>query len=238
MWLLAMADDQLILAHRNSEWTGHAPILEEDIAIANIAQDELGHANLWYGVLADLSGTDADALVFQRPAAEWRNLQLAELPRGDWAFTMLRQYLLDTFEHVLLEGLLGSTHTGIAQVAARIRREELYHLRHSTAWITRLGLGTEESNRRMQAALDEQWPHTAQFFLTEQPELVEAGILPPTDGLRDRWFALVAPTLERCDLRIPALPASAPTRDQHTPHLAALLDEMQEVARLDPQADW
>src|SRR5437588_1295990 len=181
-WLLAHADDQLILAHRSSEWTGHAPILEEDIALANIAQDELGHAIQWYGLLTDLRGEHSgypDQLVYERGGADWRNCQLVELPNGDWAFTMLRQYLLDAYEHVLLEQLEHSQHQAVTAIAAKIRREELYHLRHSSTWVKRLALGTDESHRRIQAALDVQWPYVGQLFTQLQGDtlLVEAGYI-------------------------------------------------------------
>ena len=142
-WLLARADDELMLAHRNSEWTGHAPIIEEDIALANLAQDELGHATLWYGLLANLRGRPesyADELVYFRDAAGWRNAQLVELPKGDWAFTMVRQYLFDSYEMAVLPALMRSAHEPLAHVAQKIQREELYHFKHSSLWVRRLPL--------------------------------------------------------------------------------------------------
>lgn len=238
--LLAQADDELILAHRDAEWTGHAPILEEDIGLANIAQDELGHAALWYGLHQQLTGRDPDQLVFHREAAGWRNVQLVELPKGDWAFTMLRQYLFDSYELVWLAPLAESRHAGIAQAAAKIRKEELYHYRHSCAWVRRLGLGTEESQRRMQNALNEMWPYTPQLFATLEDEiaLVNAGYVPPLAAVREAWIAEVLPRLEAAGLTIP-LAATVPLRrDEHTPHLAELLREMQKVARADPEAEW
>src|SRR5215471_16608308 len=137
-YLLALADDELLLGHRDSEWTGHAPILEEDIAFANLAQDEIGHAALWYGLLRNLDGSDPDRLIFFREPGAFRNAQLVELPKGDWAFSMLRQYLFDAAESVRLPLLAVSTHRPLAEAAAKIRPEELYHLRHTQAWIQRL----------------------------------------------------------------------------------------------------
>lgn len=238
--LLAFADDEMILAHRNSEWTGHAPILEEDIALANIAQDELGHAQLWYGLYQSLNGATPDALVFFRDPVDWRNVQLVELPRGDWAFTMLRQYLFDSYELAQLARLVESRHAEVAQTAAKIQKEELYHQRHSSAWVRRLGLGTEESHRRMQAALDALWPYTAQLFAPgeEEEALVKAGITPPPVEVHEAWAANVLPWLEAAGLDIPLAPTVTPRRDEHTPHLAALLAEMQSVARSDPAAEW
>jgi ring-1,2-phenylacetyl-CoA epoxidase subunit PaaC len=156
--LLAMADDELVLAHRNSEWTGHAPILEEDIAFSNIAQDELGHAGLFYNIIQALTEEVPDQLVFFREAAEFRNVQMVELPKGDWAFSMVRQYLFDAFEMVRATQLVNSSYRPLADVAAKIRQEELYHYRHTSNWVHRLGLGTEESHGRMQTALDQLWP--------------------------------------------------------------------------------
>jgi ring-1,2-phenylacetyl-CoA epoxidase subunit PaaC len=153
-YLLALADDELILGHRDSEWTGHAPILEEDIAFANIAQDEIGHASLWYGLVQRLGGAEPDRLVFFRPPSEYRNAPLVELPKGDWAFSMLRQYLFDAAEAQRLPLLAASAHRPLAEAAAKIRTEEIYHLRHTQAWIERLAQGTAESHGRTQAALD------------------------------------------------------------------------------------
>lgn len=242
-WLLAQADDQVIMAHRASEWTGHAPILEEDIALANIAQDELGHATLWYGLLASVASEAEDypdRLVYERAVAAWRNLQLVELPNGDWAFTMLRQFFMDVYEQVQLAHLERSQHTGIAEIAAKVRREELYHLKHTSAWVRRLALGTEESHGRMQAALDAQWPYIAQLFapLPGEEQLVAAGYVPGAVALRAEWEGVVLPLLAEGELRIPDAAAPVSDRAEHTPHLRALLDDLQQVARLDREADW
>jgi len=238
--LLALADDELILAHRASEWTGHAPILEEDIGLANIAQDELGHAGLWYDLYAALAGSDPDRLVFFRDAGGWRNVQLVELPKGDWAFTMLRQYLFDSYEAALLERLAEGRHEGIAGAAGKIRKEELYHARHSSAWVKRLALGTEESRRRSQDALDLLWPYTRQLFIPHEGDerLAAAGYAPRLADVHDIWTAAVRSHLESSGLRVPDSPGVAVRRDQHTPHLTELLTEMQRVARLDPEAIW
>ncbi len=163
--LAAMGDDELILAHRNSEWAGHAPILEVDIAFANIALDEFGHASIWYGLRCAMTGEDADRLVFFRNPGQYRNVQLVELPKGDWAFSMLRQYLFDAAEGVMLGHLKASAYRPLAEAAAKIATEELYHLRHTGLWLRRLGLGTEESHARTQAALDVLWPYARQLFV-------------------------------------------------------------------------
>lgn len=239
--LLAMADDELVLAHRNSEWTGHAPILEEDIAFSNIAQDELGHAGIWYNLLEELTGDEPDQLVFYRGAGVYRNVQMVELPRGDWAFTMLRQYLFDAYEAVLLPALSSSKYRPLAEGAAKIRPEEYYHYRHTSNWIKRLGLGTDESNRRLQKALEQLWPYTQQLFQLGQDEaaLVEEGLLPDLSSLRVQWRELTVPFLEQAGLNIPGpVTTGAGDREEHTDHLAEMLTELQEVARLDPEAEW
>lgn len=240
--LLAMADDELILAHRNSEWAGHGPILEEDIAFANIALDELGHAAIWYGLRGQMTGEDADRLIFFRDAGAYRNVQMVELPKGDWAFSMLRQYLFDAAESVALPHLTASRHRPLAEAAAKIATEEMYHLRHTRLWLRRLGLGTTESHGRLQRALDTLWPYARQLFapLPGDAALVSAEIIPDAAPLRREWEALVRPYLTECALTIPedALPRRAIPRAEHTEHLMVLLAEMQSVARMDPTAEW
>jgi ring-1,2-phenylacetyl-CoA epoxidase subunit PaaC len=239
--VLSWADDEMILAHRNSEWTGHGPILEEDIAFSNIAQDELGHATLWYGIVQELSGEDPDRLVFFRDADAFRNVQMVEQPNGDWAFSMLRQYLFDAAELAFLNGLVHSRHDALREVAAKIQREEIYHLRHTHNWVKRLGLGTEESRKRMQLALEKLWPLSQQLFapLPGEELLVEHRITPSAASARDAWLGMVSAHLEASGLVIPddAEPAPA-SRNEHTPHLTSLLAEMQMVARLFPNAQW
>lgn len=240
--LLALADDELILAHRNSEWAGHAPILEEDIAFANLALDEMGHAALWYGLREKLTGESADWLIFFRDATAWRNVQLVELPRGDWAFSMLRQYLFDAAESVTLPQLASSVYRPLAEAAAKIATEERYHLRHSSLWLRRLGLGTTESHARLQAALNVQWPYARQVFapLPGDDALIAAQVIPDAAALGREWEGLVRPFLAECSLTIPddALPRRTIPRTEHTEHLMVLLAEMQSVARLDPTAEW
>lgn len=240
--LLALADDELILAHRNSEWTGHAPILEEDIAFANIALDELGHASLWYGLRETITGESPDELVFFRDPGDFRSVQLVELPKGDWAFSMMRQYLFDAAESIMLPPLADSAYRPIGEVAAKIQREEIYHLRHTILWLKRLGLGTEESHARTQQALDIAWPYAQQLFvpLAGDGLLIEAGMLPPLDLVQREWESLVRPFLADCNLLIPGdkLPQRNISRAEHTEALMVLLSEMQAVARTDPDAEW
>jgi len=240
--LTALADDELILSHRDAEWVGHAPILEEDIALANIAQDELGHAGVWLSLRGDLDGSDPDTLAFRRDAGEYRSARLVELPRGDWAFTLVRQFLFDAYEAVLIDETCASTYAPLAEAARKIVREERFHLQHTALWVERLGLGTDESNRRSQAALDELWPLTPQLFapVPGEESLVAAGIVPDLAGVQARWTPLVTAHLARSGLRVPATPSAPPApRTEHTEHLAELLREMQEVARQeDPGTIW
>ncbi|CAN5733163.1 phenylacetate-CoA oxygenase subunit PaaC [soil metagenome] len=239
--LTALADDELVLGHRNSEWTGHAPILEEDIALANLAQDELGHALLWYGLVQEQDGGDPDALVYFRKPEAYRNAQMLELPKGDWAFTMLRQYLFDAYEYVNLARLAESTYVPLAETVAKIRKEEMFHLRHSHAWTERLGLGTPEANRRMQAALETLWPAAQQLFvpLPDEHLLVNAALVPDLVEVEAAWLEHVTPHLETSGLTLPTSYASqATSRAAHTDHLTSLLEDLQQVARLEPQGIW
>ncbi|MCP5095964.1 MAG: phenylacetate-CoA oxygenase subunit PaaC [Chloroflexi bacterium] len=239
--LLAMADDELILGHRNSEWTGHAPILEEDIAFANIAQDEIGHAVIWYTLQQDLTGKRPDELVFFREPSAYRCTQFVELPKGDWAVSMLRQYLFDTWEMLNLTRLQQSQYQPIAAAAAKMRPEELYHYRHTQTWMKRLGLGTDESNRRCQNGLNMLWPYVQQLFvlLPDETMLVSAGFVPDPAELHEAWAGIVYPFLEEIALKRP-FDTTPPTtqRHDHTTHLTTLLADMQEVARLEPNAKW
>jgi ring-1,2-phenylacetyl-CoA epoxidase subunit PaaC len=250
-YLIAMGDDELILGHRNSEWCGHAPILEEDIAFANLALDEIGHASLWYGLAAVLLEEDPDTypdqLAYFRSPEEYRNVRMVELPNGDWAFSMLRQFLFDAAEKIRLEALAESAYLPLAEAAAKIKQEEIYHYRHTHAWIQRLGLGTPESRERLQNALKVLWPYTRQLFAPAKDEtaLRSAGYIPEPGKLSSAWSSLVAPFLRECGLILPNQqdqPINSedelPGRHQHTPHLGALLAEMQAVPRAEPQANW
>lgn len=240
--LLALADDEYILGHRDSEWTGHAPILEEDIAFANIAQDELGHAILWYNAVKEITKDEPDQLTFFREAGHWRNAPLCELPKGDWAFTMVRQYLFDAAELVRLGETIHSPYQPLADISAKIRPEEVYHYRHTSNWVKRLGLGTEESHQRMQTALDTLWPYALQLFepLTEEAELVQSGVVPDPKTQQAAWQAVVLPWLTDSGLQVPPSATNLQvSRTQHTEHLGLLIEEMQSVAHLEgPDVKW
>lgn len=244
-YLIALADDELVLGHRNSEWAGHAPILEEDIAFANIALDEIGHARLWYELAADVLGADRqpfpDQQVYFRSAADFRCLQFVELPKGDWAFSMLRQYLFDAFEEKRLNATLESSHNPLASIAKKIATEEMYHLRHTRAWVTRLGQGTAESNRRMQKALDELLPYAQALGapLPGELELLGENIVPGTSSLFDVWATEVTAFLKEAGLQVPQANNDVESdRAVHSEYFDVMIKDLQEVAQLDPEAKW
>jgi ring-1,2-phenylacetyl-CoA epoxidase subunit PaaC len=244
-FLIALADDQLMLGHRNSEWCGHAPILEEDIAFANIAIDELGHARVWYEIVAQLLDEDKraypDQLIFFRDAEDFRNVRMASLPNRDWAFTLVRQHLMDVFEMLYLELLRDSKHQLISSAAAKLINEELYHRRHTRAWLPRLGAGTEESHRRMQAAVDALWPYSVQFFLPMEGSeaLIEDEWIPDLVLLHEPYISEVMEDLTDAGLSIPADDEFVGVpRTQPDQHLLDLVEEMQSVARAFPGAKW
>jgi ring-1,2-phenylacetyl-CoA epoxidase subunit PaaC len=244
-YLIALADDELVLGHRNSEWAGHAPILEEDIAFANIALDEIGHSRLWYELAADLVGADRerfpDQQVYFRTASDFRCLQFVELPKGDWAFSMLRQYLFDVFEEKRLKATLESSHKPLASIAKKIGTEEMYHLRHTRAWVTRLGQGTDESNRRMQKALDELWPYAQGLGapLPGELELLGESIVPGTSSLFDIWATEVSAFLKEAGLQAPQADNDVESdRAVHSEFFDVMIKDLQEVAQLDPEAKW
>jgi ring-1,2-phenylacetyl-CoA epoxidase subunit PaaC len=240
-YLNALADDELILGHRDSQWCGHAPILEEDIAFANIALDEIGHARLWLELAAKTLGEDPaaypDQQAFFRAPEDFRNLQILELPNGDWAFSMLRQYLFDSFELARLEALSASPLPGVGEVAAKVRTEEQYHLRHTQAWVTRLAQGTEESARRMLDALVALWPYVPQMALL-LPGESELDDLPSTPEIHKTWEKEARAFLTGIGLKPPKSSTVKGDRSLHTEFLEPLLADMQEVARLEPEGIW
>lgn len=237
--LLALADDELILGQRDSEWTGHAPLLEEDIAFSNIAQDEIGHALVWYTILHEQLGQPhPDRLAFWREAHDFRNATLVELPKGDWAFTIVRQYLFDEYEKARHMALAHCGYRPIEDAVGKIAREEVYHLMHSRGWVLRLGDATEESHRRMQAALDELWPHAPGLF---EPIQGAEEFSAQLDRIKSAWLEAATATLTQAALIIPpdTPPVFGGRRGEHTPQLNILLHEMQKVAHAEsPDAVW
>ncbi|HEY9385278.1 MAG TPA: 1,2-phenylacetyl-CoA epoxidase subunit PaaC [Gemmatimonadales bacterium] len=243
-YLLRLGDDRLVLGHRLSEWCGHGPILEEDIATTNIALDLLGHATMFLRLAGQLEGKgrDEDALAYWRDEHEFRNLQLCELPNGDFGFTILRQFLFDAWSLHWLEALTRSSHAELGAIAAKALKETRYHLRHSGEWVQRLGDGTEESHARMQAALDELWPWTGELDYQDYVDqaLRSDAVVPDLALLRPPWEALTREVIGRATLRIPDGPPrmTGGRCGRHTEHLGHLLAELQIVARSHPGAKW
>jgi ring-1,2-phenylacetyl-CoA epoxidase subunit PaaC len=243
-YLVRLGDDRLVLGHRLSEWCGHGPILEEDIAMTNLALDLIGHASMFLKLAGEVeaTGRDADALAYWRDESEFRNLELCELPNGDFGFTMVRQFLFDSWSLHLLDGLARSAEARLAAIAAKAHKETRYHVRHSGEWVLRLGDGTEESHRRVQAALDELWPWTGEFGYVDEVErtLQGQGIVPDPAELVPQWERMARDTFARATLRIPEGPMrmTGGRFGRHSEHLGHLLAEMQIVARSHPGARW
>ncbi len=241
-FLLSMADDELVLGHRNSEWTGHSPILEEDIAFSNIAQDELGHSLIWYTLHEGLTKRSPDAMAFERSWNDFTCCRFVAYPRGDFAYTVVRQYLFDEAEQVRLASFGKSSWPALKDVAAKMLREEAYHLMHVKGLLTRLGDATEESHRRMQAAVDAAFPQALGMFeqLENEDDLVKAGIFPGNSVLKQEWQARVIPVLTSASLKVPAslIADLGGRKRKHTDDLQLLLEDLQSVYRIAPGARW
>jgi ring-1,2-phenylacetyl-CoA epoxidase subunit PaaC len=243
-YLLRLGDNCLILGHRLSEWTGHAPALEEDLALANVALDLIGQTRLWLGYAGEVEGKgrDADKLAFLRDAGDFRNVLLSELPNGDFAFTMGRQFYFDTWHYLLLEQLSRSRDSRIAEIAAKALKEVAYHRDRSREWVLRLGDGTEESHRRMQSAIDDLWMYTGELFEADEVDrdLVVHGIAADVLSLREPWLDHVRAAVEEATLNLPqsGWMQRGGKRGVHTEHLGHLLAEMQFLQRAYPNAAW
>jgi ring-1,2-phenylacetyl-CoA epoxidase subunit PaaC len=238
--LLRRADDALVLGHRLSEWTGHAPLLEEELAFANIALDLIGQARALYTEAGALTGHTEDELAYLRDAPQWRNALIMELPNGDFAFTMARLLLVSAFALPFWRAATSSSHPGIAAIAAKAEKETEYHLRHAAEWLIRLGDGTAESHRRAQDAVDALWPYTGEMFAADDREMVAAGTIPDPATLRPTWEATIDATLARATLARPddGWMQSGGRIGRHTEHLGHLLAELQFVQRAYPGATW
>jgi ring-1,2-phenylacetyl-CoA epoxidase subunit PaaC len=239
--LLTLADDELVIGFADSEWTGIAPFLEEDVAISSLAQDELGHARAFYGLLAELTGGDADAIAYDRQPDEYRHCRLLDHPRGDWAFSMARRYLYDTADAVRLEAVAGSSYVPLAELVAKIRREETYHLMHVDAWLRRLAGTHGEPRDRLLAALEKLGPDATSVFTPVAGEavLVMAGIVEgPMAELRGRWLRDLSLTFAQLDLPMPPTASDPRGREGHGEAWRWLWGELTSVRRLDPEAVW
>jgi ring-1,2-phenylacetyl-CoA epoxidase subunit PaaC len=233
---LRRADDALVLGHRLSEWCGHAPVLEEDIALANLALDLIGQARALYSLVAD----DEDRIAYLRRERDYRNLLLAEQPNGDFAQTIARQFLYAAFVDLWWRATAQSSEPRLAAIAAKAEKESAYHIRHSAEWLIRLGDGTEESRARAQAALEFLWPYTGEMFEPEDAALVAAGVCADPPLLRDAWNAEVEKMLALATLERPRdrWMQTGGRAGRHSEHLGHLLSELQYLQRAYPGATW
>jgi ring-1,2-phenylacetyl-CoA epoxidase subunit PaaC len=239
--LRSMADDEFVIGFSDSEWTGIAPLLEEDVAMSSLAQDELGHAAALYGLLAGLTATDADALAYDRAPDDYRHCRLLDHGRGDWAMTIARRYLYDSADAVRLEALAEGSWSPLAELVGKLQREERYHRMHAETWFERLARAGD-ARPRLIAALTELAPDAGTVFtpLPHEPMLVAGGILAtPMSELEERWRAAIAPTFAALELPMPP-PARDPARGRvdHGKAFHWLYGEFTMVRRSDPGATW
>lgn len=244
-FLCRMGDNTLVLGHRVSEWCGHAPVLEEDIALANTALDLIGQTQMWLGLAGEVEGKgrNADDLAFLRDAWDFRNVLLAEQPNGDFGQTMMRQFLFDAWHLLMLKGLMTSADTRIAEIAAKSVKEVQYHLERSADTVIGLGDGTSESHRRMQQALTLLWPYVGEMFTADALDDVisAAGIAPDPGALRADYDAHVGQVLAEATLTIPEggfAHKGGKSGFQHSEHLGHMLTQMQWLQRAYPGATW
>jgi len=244
--LLALADDKLLLGHRNSDWTGLGPILEEDIAFSHLAQDEMAHAQAVYQLAGQLTGKGADELAFGRPPERFRSASIVEVPdEFDWATALARRFFCDHFDVLRLERMAKSSWKPLADLAARMLAEERVHVEHVDGWMVRLGRGTKESHDRMQKGIDTLASHATSLFepFDGLKALVDANVYPGSDfTMYDTWTAALNEVAGRAGLRVQVKVGSPDDkcgrRGVHTAHLKSLLDEMCEVWRIEPGAKW
>jgi ring-1,2-phenylacetyl-CoA epoxidase subunit PaaC len=243
--LYRLADDDLMLGHRSSEWTGFGPVLEEDIAFSSMAQDQIGHSLSYFMLLQELGEPEADQNAFMRTETAYRSAHLVEYPVQDYAFSLARHFFYDYAKHIRLKALKQSTYAPLRALADRFTREHKYHLSHARTWMVQLGNGTEESRLRMQSAVNQVYPMALGLF---EPTLfdaaiAEAGIQAGTEQvLASQWLDAIEPILAEAQLQLPPVSDDNPylggRKGYHSEYLQPLLDEMTVVFRSDPQAAW
>jgi ring-1,2-phenylacetyl-CoA epoxidase subunit PaaC len=244
LYVLRRADDALILGHRLSEWIGHGPILEEEMALANIGLDLIGQARSLYSYAAEAeaAGNDEDRYAYLREPGQYRNLLLVERPNGDFAVTMARQVFYSAFADVYWRAMTRSADGALAAIAAKSEKESAYHLRHASEWLIRLGDGTDESHARAQAAVDDMWPYTGELFECDPVEqgLVASGVAVDPAVLRAAWDSTVDAVLARATLKRPAAGwmQTGGRSGRHSEALGPLLSVMQHLQRAYPGAAW
>ena len=244
LYTLRRADDALILGHRLSEWCGHAPMLEEDMALANMGLDLLGQARELYSYAAKVEGrgNDEDKFAYLRDVRQYRNLLLLEQPNGDFAHTMVRQFFYAAFADLYWRAMVKSSDTTLAAIAAKSEKEMAYHLRHSSEWMVRLGDGTEESHARAQTAIDDLWGFTGEMFETDEAEraLIDADIAADPVTLRPSWLKTISEIVSQATLTLPksGWMQQGGRSGRHSEHLGHLLSELQSMQRTFPGATW
>jgi ring-1,2-phenylacetyl-CoA epoxidase subunit PaaC len=244
LYTLRCADDALILGHRLSEWCGHAPMLEEDMALSNIALDLLGQARELYSYAAKVEGkgNDEDKFAYLRDIRQYRNLLLVEQPNGDFAHTLVRQFFYSAFADLHWRAMMKSTDATLAAIAAKSEKESAYHLRHSSEWMVRLGDGTEESHARTQAAIDHLWAFTGEMFAADDSErdLIDRGIAVDPATLRPQWLKTISGIVGEATLDLPKgdWMQQGGRSGRHSEHLGHLLSELQSMQRSFPGATW
>jgi ring-1,2-phenylacetyl-CoA epoxidase subunit PaaC len=244
LYTLRRADDALILGHRLSEWCGHAPMLEEDMALANMGLDLLGQARALYSYAAQIEGkgNDEDKFAYLRDVRQYRNLLLVEQPNGDFAHTIVRQFVYAAFADLYWRTMMTSSDATLSAIAAKSEKESAYHLRHSSEWMLRLGDGTPESHARMQGAIDDLWAFTGEMFETDNSEraLIESGIAIDPAVLYPRWLKTVSGIVSEATLALPGAGwmQKGGRSGRHSEHLGHLLSELQSMQRTFPGASW
>ncbi|WP_022721780.1 1,2-phenylacetyl-CoA epoxidase subunit PaaC [Rhodopseudomonas sp. B29] len=244
LYALRRADDALILGHRLSEWCGHAPMLEEDMALANMALDLIGQSRELYSYAGKVedAGNDEDRLAYLRDVRQYRNVLLVEQPNGDFAHTIIRQFLYSAFADLYWREMMSSSDATLAAIAAKSEKETAYHLRHSSEWVIRLGDGTDESNRRAQDALEDLWAFTGELFHVDDAErsLIAEGVVIDPERLRSAWTATINDVVQTATLMVPARDwmQKGGRSGNHSEHLGHLLSELQSLQRSFPGATW
>lgn len=242
--VLQLGDNALILGHRLGEWCGHGPVLEQDIAMTNIALDLIGQARLYLSYAAELrdDGSDEDTMAYRRDSLDFKNVLLCEIPNGDFADTVARQFYFDQWNYLFLAGLKTSSNETLSEIAEKALKEVTYHQRWSSEWVVRLGDGTEESREKMQRAINDAWMYTGEMFNPSPADqaMSKGGVFPDVEVLKDPWMKRVKDTLDEATLAMPTdeWMQSGGKTGYHTEHLGYILAEMQFLQRAYPEATW
>jgi ring-1,2-phenylacetyl-CoA epoxidase subunit PaaC len=242
--LYKIADDQLIIGHRNSEWTGVGPLLEEDIAFSSMAQDKIGHAYTFYKLLHALGESEPDIVAFSRNSEQFHNCKFVELPIGEYDFSLIRHFLFDNAELVRFEALISSEVEELSKIASKLKGEVRYHVMHANSMIKKLGSSNEESIDRLQKSLDTAFGWSMGIFEVSPYEesLIDSGVFVGEEKIKAIWLTRIQEVLDKTNLKLPEISNTEEfmggRKGRHTKHLQPLLDEMTEVTKIDPGAEW